>query len=333
MTVMDRQSAERILQEFRSKKILVVGDVGVDRYTLGLVERISPEAPVPIVHVQSENLKLGLAANVADNINALQAKSLLCGVIGTDSDAEDFKALLKESQIDAAHLVSDAKRRTVLKERVVSENQQLLRVDYESLGLVSQDTLMKVIDVSSQAVELVDAVIFEDYHKGLASELLFQKLSETCQKHNKKCLVDPHSDTPLSFYKGASLLSPNKKEAEKLTGVKILNHSDLEKAGKVFLDQLGTDTVITLGKEGMALITPKHPKPVIIPTEAREVFDVSGAGDTVIAVLSLALSSGCDLNEAAFLANVAAAIEVSKRGTATVSPDEILSFIDQLHSK
>ena len=314
-----------LLSKFKKTKISVLGDVGIDRYTHGTVERISPEAPVPIVFVQSESLKLGLAANVADNIIALGGKAELTGVVGRDKDAQDLSALLKEKRLSVQSLVVDGSRRTILKERIVAETQQVLRVDYENTHALSSQVQKNVLDEVLKSIKTSDALIIEDYAKGLLSESMMKTVIAAANKKKIPVLVDPHLKTPAHWYAGATLLTPNKKEAEALAGQKILDEKSLIEVGqKIIKMTKSVSLIITLGKEGMAIFIGAKAKPILIPTFAREVYDVSGAGDTVISVLALSLATGAKLEEAAFVSNLAAGVEVSKRGTATVSPEEIV---------
>ncbi|NBO09711.1 MAG: D-glycero-beta-D-manno-heptose-7-phosphate kinase [Actinobacteria bacterium] len=319
----DPKRLRSLLKLIKGKKILVVGDVGVDSYMMGKVERISPEAPVPVIHVQEERLKLGLAANVADNIQALGAHSLLVGVIGKDKAAEDMVKLLRDARARVGHLVEEPYRKTILKTRMVAQNQQLIRIDHESQREISQHTEDKVIAELRRLVPEADAIILEDYAKGMVTPTVAKTLFKLAKKHKKIVAVDPNLKTPSSLYKGATLLTPNTGEAEKLSGTKINCEASLKKAGHKILKATNAPAVIiTRGKDGMAIFQ-KDGSVQLIPTFAKEVFDVSGAGDTVISVLTLCLSAGASLYEAAILANVAAGIEVSKPGTATVSTEEI----------
>lgn len=318
----------RLVRKLKSRKILVIGDVGVDRYTIGKVERISPEAPVPIVLVVEEKLKLGLAANVADNVQALGGVPFLLGVVGKDRGAQDFRGLLEEAGISARFLVEDPERRTVLKERVVSERQQLLRVDYETLRPVSRAVTGRLQRMIASLVPEVDAVILEDYAKGTFSAELATAIFETAQHAGKLIAVDPNAATPVSFYRGATVLTPNTHEAERLSGIRILDKASLLESGQRILEATEARyVVVTRGREGMAIFSAEDRRVRLIPTFAREVYDVSGAGDTVISVLALALSAGAGVEHACILANIAAGIEVGKRGTATVSPRELESAI------
>jgi len=338
----DPQRLRAVLRQMKRKRVLVVGDVGVDRYTMGVVERISPEAPVPIVRVEQEQLKLGLAANVADNLHALGGVSRLIGLIGADRAAADFKSLLRKEGISPRYLVTERGRRTVLKERIVSERQQLLRVDYEDGGLASPAAHRKVLQVYRQALEASDAVILEDYAKGLFTESLLSELISLAKEQGKPVALDPNSKTPAAWYRDVSLLTPNTAEAEALSGVKIRDELSLrECAHQILLHTRAEHLVITRGREGMSIFhrqkSVKKGSPYShtlshIPTFAREVYDVSGAGDTVISMLTLALTAGATLEEAATLGNLAAGVEVGKRGTATVSQEEVLAAMEFFES-
>ncbi|MBI2711348.1 MAG: D-glycero-beta-D-manno-heptose-7-phosphate kinase [Bdellovibrio sp.] len=330
----DRRKLNRLLGKIEKKKILVLGDIGVDRYTVGAVERISPEAPVPIVRVQQENLKLGLAANVADNLRVLGGVPLLVGILGKDHAAEDFKRVLKAAKISSSHLIEDSDRCTIVKERIVSDRQQLLRVDYENSVEISEPIEKAIRQKIEKIMPEVDAVIIEDYAKGLIQERLCQNVVRLASQLNKMVAVDPNSKTPLSFYKGVSILTPNTKEAEYLSGISITNSQSLCAAGMKIVQETDCQfLVITRGRDGMALFRKGRAEVCLIPTYAREVYDVSGAGDTVIAVLVLALVAGGELEEAAILGNLAAGVEVGKRGTATVSQEEIRQFLQEVSRK
>jgi rfaE bifunctional protein kinase chain/domain len=323
-----------ILTQVKEKRILVVGDVGLDRYTIGTVERISPEAPVPVVLVQEEQLKLGLAANVADNIHTLGGIPLLVGVVGKDRGASDFRGLLKSAGIQGSNLVVDGTRRTALKERIVSERQQVVRVDYESLHGIHSSIEKQILKKIKGLLPTVEGVIVEDYAKGMVTESLMKAIAKLCAASKKILAVDPNLKTPVHFYKNVTLLTPNTKEAEYLSGVAIRDPESLARAGfSILKSTRASCLVITLGKEGMALFTRGSSQVSLIPTYAREVYDVSGAGDTVISVLMLALSAGASLEEATVLGNLAAGVEVGKKGTATVTPDEVraaMEFFSQL---
>ena len=322
-----------LLKKFSKKKILVIGDVGVDRYTTGIVERISPEAPVPIVLVQDEKLKLGLAANVADNISVLQGVPLLVGVVGRDRGAEDLKRLLKKGRMSPHHLIADPARRTVLKERIVSDRQQLVRVDYESTHAISQQVESHVFNRFKKLLPDADGVVVEDYAKGGMTGTLIHSIVKLAHQHKKWIAVDPNLKTPVHAYSGVSILTPNTREAEFLSGIKIEDYESLLAAGvSILADTQAQHVVITRGKDGMAIFERGESRVRLIPTFAQEVYDVSGAGDTVVSVLALAQAAGATIDEACILGNLAAGVEVGKRGTATVSAEEIevaLSFFTE----
>lgn len=322
---------EKILRQFSRKKILVFGDVGIDQYTFGKVHRISPEAPIPIVEVTEIQLKLGLASNVADNIVALNSKALLVGIVGEDAAAQQFKMLLKNTGISPQHLVVDPKRRTTLKERVVAETQQVVRIDHESAQKIEARLIQALWTKLERLVLEVDAIIIEDYAKGLVDPSLCRQLVRAAQKENVPVFVDPNLKSSPTLYQGCTMLTPNTMEAEALSRMKITDHASLCTAGTRILNEVQSEMLlITRGREGMALFFKDQAKPVLIPTFAREVFDVSGAGDTVIATLALAFSSGATPTEAALLANYAAGVEVGKRGTATVSQHELKAYMQFL---
>lgn len=323
--IISEQKLLGILSKFKSSKISVLGDVGLDKYTKGSVDRISPEAPVPVVLVKEEIFKLGLAANVAENIVALGGNSSLIGIIGSDEGAVDLTSLLKNKGIPTTNLVIDPSRRTILKERIVAESQQMLRVDYESPGMISEKPQKNILGSIAKSIRYAHALIIEDYAKGLLTKETIKFSIAKAKEKGIPVLVDPNLKTPAEWYSGATLLTPNKKEAEFLSGIKIEGMDSLIKAGKSIITKTKSKSlVITLSADGMAIFKSLDSKPIIIPTFAKEVFDVSGAGDTVIAVLGLVLSCGEDLELAAYIANLAAGIEVSKRGTATVSQAEII---------
>ncbi|MCC7440758.1 MAG: bifunctional hydroxymethylpyrimidine kinase/phosphomethylpyrimidine kinase [Bdellovibrionales bacterium] len=323
-TSKDLPRLKDLLARIGGVESLVVGDVGVDRYTLGVVERISPEAPVPIVAVETEWLKLGLAANVAENIVALGGKARMTGIVGSDRGAEDLAGLLKKAGVPSDDLVVDSTRRTVLKDRIVTDRQQMLRVDYESTHEAAPVVRAQVRSRAKARLASCRSVVIEDYAKGLFSREFLQELFDDSRAAGRVVLVDPNLKTPIDAYRGADVLTPNTKEAESLCGFRITDEASLLRAGTRLLEATGAEHVlITRGKDGIAIFTRGASVGQLVPTTVREVFDVSGAGDTVIAALALALPGGATIVEAAVLANLAAGVVVGKRGTATVTPAEI----------
>jgi D-beta-D-heptose 7-phosphate kinase/D-beta-D-heptose 1-phosphate adenosyltransferase len=326
--------AKQLLNRFSRKNILVFGDVGLDQYTQGRVTRISPEAPIPIVEVTQVSYKLGLAANVADNVVELGGSAALVGVIGKDNAARSFCSILEERSIDQSFLIEDRLRPTILKERVVAENQQVVRIDHEKKGALSNDLLKKLEDRLSAAIKKADCIIVEDYAKGLVSSHYCEMVINEANRLGIPVLVDPNLKSPLRMYRGCTLMTPNTTEAEHLTGVTIDSHNRLKEAGHRLLQELASPyAIITRGIDGMAIFIRGESEPVLIPTFAREVFDVSGAGDTVIATMALAMVAGANVVEAALLANYAAGVEVGKSGTATVSRAELLNYMRMLESQ
>jgi rfaE bifunctional protein kinase chain/domain len=312
------------LEKFKRLRVLIVGDVGIDRYTHGVVERISPEAPVPIVRVVDEKLKLGLASNVAENIATFGAQVDLVGLIGVDRFSQDFYKLLRTKGISSAGLVEDEMRKTIVKERVVSERQQLLRIDYETTGTISAAVEKAIFKKVEKYLKEADIIIIQDYAKGMLTPPLMEKMMEAARKHKVVIAVDPNAKSVAELYRGCTFLTPNLKEAEALTGVKITDDLSLQTAGRKLLEKTNaSQVVITRGKDGMAIFEKGSREIKLIPTYAREVYDVSGAGDTVIGLMSLAVSSGMKIEDAAVLGNLGAGVVVGKRGTATVNGDEL----------
>ena len=326
---MKAKQLKSIISRFKNKKITVLGDVGVDRYTSGRVERISPEAPVPIVQVTEEKIKLGLAANVADNVSALGGEPVLVGLVGKDAVAKQLKDLMRDSDIAPNSLVTDPVRRTSLKERIVSDRQQLLRVDYESTYSPKKNIQSALVQKTISTLRNSKALIIEDYAKGMLTGEMIAKVIAAAKKAGVLTLVDPNAKSSLDMYVGADIITPNRREAEALVGFKIDSDKELLRAGSIMLDALGSHFVfITRGKDGMTIFSREGNQAIHIPTYAREVFDVSGAGDTVIATLALALTADATVHEAAMIANLAAGVVVGKRGTATVTPKELIDMMN-----
>jgi D-beta-D-heptose 7-phosphate kinase/D-beta-D-heptose 1-phosphate adenosyltransferase len=304
------------MQGFSKSKVLVVGDVMLDDYWEGQALRISPEAPVPVVCVQKEYSKAGGAANVALNIQALEGKSVLLGLVGADVAADKLKRILKAQGVEAS-LLTEASAPTITKLRIMSQNHQLLRADFEqSLAGVDKTSLLKLFEKQLTAA---DVVILSDYGKGTLNPM--QAFIERARAKHKVVLVDPKS-SDFSLYAHASVLTPNLKEFEQVVGVSNSEAEMAEKAKKLLEEHDWMALLVTRGADGMSLYQPDK-APVHVPTRAREVFDVTGAGDTVIAVLGLALSLGHDLETAMNLANTAAGVVVGKMGTATLSAFEL----------
>lgn len=321
---------EKITQ-FKNKKILVVGDVGVDEYVMGNVRRISPEAPVPVLEVTGEDSRIGLAANVAQNVVSLGGKVQLVSVIGADQGAEILKGLLAKAHVDSDGLVIDEKRPTTRKMRVMTGHHHLVRVDHEVVRPLSPQTEEKVFKKISEKISDCDVILLEDYAKGIFSISLVEKIVTLAKKSGKYLLVDPHQTKFAEFYKGVDLIKPNYNEALALTRLHEEDFEDQQSrvlaVGRALQKTTGAkDVVVTLGKDGMAIFTDSN-EVVIVPTFARKVFDVTGAGDTVIAALALGVTTGLSLAEACVLANYAAGIVVAKVGCVPCEANELAAAI------
>ena len=326
-----RTKLEKLVQKFTAKKILVVGDIIVDHFVWGTVNRISPEAPVPVVDVTKEELLLGGGANVLHNIYSLGGEAVLCGIIGDDDMGERLKTLLQNLGASIDGLVK-GKRPTTVKTRVVAQGQQVVRFDREHTGVPSTETIAAMIAFIEENIADFAAIIISDYYKGVIGQTLLKRLlgrvEELAQSGGRKIpvVVDPKPRQPERFY-GASLITPNHMEAEKMSGMTITTTSDLRKAAALLLEKTGCQAVlITRGESGMALLE-KGKDLFSIPTTAQAVFDVTGAGDTVIAALALGLAADASFSDAAALANIAAGVVVGKIGTATVSREELLAVL------
>jgi rfaE bifunctional protein kinase chain/domain len=325
---------EKIINEFKNiKPILVIGDVGVDKYSHGVVNRISPEAPVPVLEVSKEWMKLGLAANVSDNLQSLGVKSTLCGVIGDDKNADTLEELLEDSNLKTWGLVRDSKRMTTFKERVVTEVQQICRIDYETKDPICNDTYTRLKGRFNEFKEAHSSIIIEDYGKGLFSKTVLEFLICEASEMGITISVDPARSTPPQWYTGSTLLKPNQVESELM--VKSLGYTkktSVEERAKILIDKLNLEKIIiTLGAHGMAMMDTKlDGKLHEIPTVAKEVFDVSGAGDTAISAISAAISAGATLEEAAWIGNCASGVVVGKTGTALVTTQELSSYFNEL---
>jgi rfaE bifunctional protein kinase chain/domain len=332
---------EEILSSYGSvPPILVIGDIGLDKYTQGQVRRISPEAPVPILEVQEESYKLGLAANISDNLMALEMSSLLVGITGKDAYAASLKMMLEERSLQTSGLIPVSDRKTTLKERVTTKMQQICRIDHETARPLNAEETRHVLDCLGPMIkhssEIHGLCILEDYAKGFLTEDICREVIQLCRQQNIPVFVDPGRTTPPHFYRGASLLKPNAVEAEALVAALGYKEQHLEKMAMILSEELEIpQVVITLGGQGMALFEQSHNHPwvEIIPTLATEVYDVSGAGDTVISVLAASTLAKATLQEAAWMANCAAGVVVAKKGTATVNKEELRKFYQKLRQE
>jgi D-beta-D-heptose 7-phosphate kinase/D-beta-D-heptose 1-phosphate adenosyltransferase len=312
---------ERVLSRFSRKKILVIGDLMLDKFIWGKVDRISPEAPVPVVWVHSESTMPGGASNVANNARALGADVSLFGIIGEDREGTALLDMLGKKGIDTTLIYSEPARPTILKTRVIAHSQQVVRIDREELKPFSHALLTQALEKVAVRIKEVDAVIIEDYGKGVISPSLLTEVMRVAKRHKKIVVVDPKEEH-FRYYKHITSITPNQKETHAATGIKIGDKKTLIQAGTQLLSKLKSrNALVTLGDKGMCLF--EKEKAYYIPTVAQEVYDVSGAGDTVIATYTLALACGAPAIVGAYLANFAAGIVVGKVGVAVVENAEL----------
>ena len=315
-----------IISSFKEAKVLVVGDLILDEFIWGSVSRISPEAPVPVVWVGSENFMPGGASNVAYNIQSLGAEVHLAGIVGEDSRGDVLQALLRKKGIHCDGVFADKSRPTTQKTRVIAQHQQVVRIDREVVKHVPDPVLKQIIAFINEKIREVDALIIEDYGKGVIVPKLVQESVKAARKYGKIITVDP-KETHISYYRGTTTITPNHHEASAASGIAIKDDESLERAGRKLLQKLRCESVlITLGENGMSLFQQGRPT-VKIPTIAQDVFDVSGAGDTVISAYTLARARKASAIEAAHISNCAAGIVVGKVGVAVTTPEELLKRI------
>ena len=317
---------EKILGKVSKVKILVVGDIMMDRFIWGRVSRISPEAPVPVVTVEKETFLLGGAANVVNNIHALGGNVTLCGVIGDDEMGQKIIKKLSEMGIGLHGIFVEQGRQTTTKTRVIAHHQQLVRIDRETTDHPKVVTSRNLFEFLKKTIESFDGIILSDYGKGLLTKGLIRATIRRARERKRFIMVDPKLKN-FFYYKRATVVTPNVAEASAASGILINDLSSLKRAGKILLKKLECNAlVITRGEEGIAIFEP-HQEPFLVPTVAKEVYDVTGAGDTVIGTMALALGTGARVIEAAKLANYAAGIVVGKIGTATVRRAELASAV------
>ena len=317
---------KNVIDRFKKKNVVVIGDLLLDHYIWGDVSRISPEAPVPVVWVKNEGYLPGGACNVANNLVALGADVSVIGVVGDDEKGEMLRDLMEKKNIFTEGVFIDKKRSTIVKTRVIAHHQQIVRIDREDTNEIGTGYLKKVQAFLQEKIKKVDGVIIEDYGKGVITPALLRIVMPIAKKYKKMVAVDPKEDH-FSYYKGVSVITPNNHEAEKAVGFRIKTSKDLNKAGDIMLKKMKAEVVlITLGEEGMIVFS-KGKQPYKIPTLAQEVFDVSGAGDTVVATYALSKICGASSIISAHIANCAAGIVVGKVGAAVVSDRELMGRI------
>lgn len=320
------EKLKKTVSSLKGAKVLVIGDIMLDHFIRGKVNRISPEAPVPIVHVTSEKMFPGGAANVAMNLRILGVETAVIGIVGKDTNGRDLKSFLRKAKIDTKGIASLESIQTTKKTRIIAHSQQIVRFDHETPKDISGTDEERVISLVRQIAPSYQAIIIEDYGKGIITQPIVNEIVAIGQKHGIYTSYDPKIGHDIHC-KGINLSTPNLEEAKYLSKT-VSYTAKLPDHGENLRKALGLNhLLITLGEDGMALFS-EETKPYKIPTKAKEVFDVSGAGDTVISVFTAAAVSGASPQEAAYIANVAGGIVVGKLGIATVTPGEILNYLE-----
>lgn len=317
----DRAASKKELRPYVDRleghRVLVVGDLMLDHYIWGSVQRISPEAPVPVVNVLRESVLLGGAGNVLHNILTLGGRGLLCGVVGADDAGRWLSEDLKAKGVEIGGIVVEDERPTTQKTRIIAHQQQIVRYDHEKKSEISSKTEKKFIQFINEQIYHIDCMVISDYAKGVITKGLLRTILPLALRRGIPVVVDPKVHH-FSLYKKVTVVTPNHLEASQASGIEIVDEATLRQAGKVLLKKLGCRAVlITRGEQGMSLFD-KSGEITHIPTEARQVFDVTGAGDTVVSTLSLAISAGAPLPAAARLANHAAGVVVGMVGTTAI---------------
>ncbi|MDP1678278.1 MAG: D-glycero-beta-D-manno-heptose-7-phosphate kinase [Bacteroidota bacterium] len=326
MVSITQPRVNELLQNIKNKRIAVIGDVMIDRYIWGNVNRISPEAPVPVVEVESESSRLGGAANVANNIVALGASAQLIGIVGEDFSGKEFRSILESQNASSEGIITDRSRPTTVKTRVIAHHQHVVRIDSEEKKDIGTDIQQKIFSVLEKIIDSIDGIIIEDYNKGVVVRELIHAIIELANRKNKIITIDPKFNNFFE-YTNVTVFKPNKKETEEALGKKLQNEADILVAGRTLMEKLNAENVLlTRGEKGMSLFE-KNGSVTHIPTNARNVADVSGAGDTVIATLTTMLTAGATVGEAALLANFAGGIVCGEVGIITIDPAILRSTI------
>lgn len=318
--------AEEILDAFPGRKLLVIGDLMVDCYIRGSVDRISPEAPVPVVRMESESYAPGGAANVVNNLHSLGARSMVVGMIGDDREGGLLCEMLGREEADIGGIVTEPGRPTIAKTRIIAHHQHVVRVDREEDGEMSPQACGRILTFLARAIRDVDGVVLSDYGKGMVTARLIEEVKRLSEDAGIFVVVDPKEDH-YGLYRDLECITPNRKEAAGASGRPIHTVEEAHRAGRELLERYGVRSVLmTLGEDGMYLFEWDR-DPTHIGTVAQEVYDVTGAGDTVVGVYALGLASGATRIEAAHLANLAAGVVVGQVGTGTATREEILTHL------
>jgi D-glycero-beta-D-manno-heptose-7-phosphate kinase len=318
MEAISPRRLDSLFTAFSGKRIAIIGDLMLDRYYWGRVARISPEAPVPVVEIESEASRLGGAANVAHNIASLGGTPLMFGTVGRDDAGALFRELARAAGFSEEGVFDDPSRPTTCKTRVIAHNQHVVRIDRESKSEVDENIAGRILDSIGRRIGSLDAIILEDYNKGVLVKPLIREAIQLARSNRVMVAVDPKFDNFFE-YAGVALFKPNRKEAEEALGMRLNSAESVEMAGREILKRLNAENVLlTLGAEGMSLFR-KSGEALNVPTKAWSVADVSGAGDTVISTLTIALAGGATMIEAAALANYAAGVVCSEVGIVPIN--------------
>jgi len=323
---LDKNRLSQILDNVKGKRIAVIGDLMVDQYIWGTVNRISPEAPVAVVDVEREQERLGGAANVARNIQSLGGEPFLIGVVGDDNTGKALVRLVSECGFDTSGIVTDPSRPTTIKTRIIAHNQHVVRIDRETRGEIAPEIEKKILGIMDANIAKLDAIIIEDYNKGVVIKSLIREIIARAEKHNRIVTVDPKFNNFFD-YKNVTVFKPNRKEVEEALGLHIRTDEDVDRAAKEIMSRLHAKNVLlTRGENGMTLFD-SDGGVFHAPTKAQNVADVSGAGDTVIATLTLAMTGGASVREAATMANYAGGIVCGYVGIVPINRQELASSI------
>jgi rfaE bifunctional protein kinase chain/domain len=318
---------QKYFKDSKNKKIAVIGDVMLDKYVYGYVSRISPEAPVQVIDVNSTEYKLGGAANVANNIKALGAEPILIGVIGDDHDAIYYMETMRKQKLSTDGILSDKTRPTTSKTRVIAHSQHIIRIDSEVKYDITAAASKKLLKYVKDNLKDFAAVILQDYNKGVLTKEVIKNIISNCKSAGKPVYVDPKFDNFFE-YKNVTIFKPNKKEVQDVLGMEMDSEVSVKKAGSILIDRLNCEyLILTRGEKGMMLFDKEKNKTVVlnIPTRARKVADVSGAGDTVISTLAVMIAGGADIKDAVALANQAAGIVCEEVGIIPIYKEALLN--------
>jgi D-glycero-beta-D-manno-heptose-7-phosphate kinase len=328
MDVISRERLDSLFAAFSGKRVAIIGDLMLDRYYWGRVARISPEAPVPVVEIESEASRLGGAANVAHNIASLGGTPLMFGAVGRDDAGALFRELARAAGFSEEGVFDDHSRPTTCKTRVIAHNQHVVRIDRESKSEVDETIAGRILNSIGRQIGSLDAIILEDYNKGVLVKPLIREVIELARRNRVMVAVDPKFNNFFE-YAGVTVFKPNRKEAEEALGMRLNSAESVETAGREILKRLNAENVLlTLGAEGMSLFR-KSGEALNVPTKAWSVADVSGAGDTVISTLTIALAGGATMLEAATLANYAAGIVCSEVGIVPINPASLRKAVEK----